>query len=104
MTAKIIEVDSITKSFSGHPVIRNLSFEVNRGEIVGFLGPNGCGKTTTIRLLNGVIFPDSGGIKVGGVDPQTKGDTVRKMSGVLTESAGLYRQMTGYENLEFFAK
>lgn len=100
---EIIEVSAIHKSFSGQKVIDNLSFTVNRGEIVGFLGPNGSGKTTTIRLLNGVITPDSGQIKVWGLDPVLSGEEIRRRSGVMTESAGLYRNMSGIENLRFFA-
>jgi ABC-2 type transport system ATP-binding protein len=99
----IIEVNSINKSFSGQKVIDNLSFAVNRGEIVGFLGPNGSGKTTTIRLLNGVITPDSGQIMVWGLDPNSSGEEIRRRSGVMTESAGLYRSLSGIENLRFFA-
>ncbi len=104
MTEPIIEVESVVKSFGGQRVIDGLSFAVNQGEIVGLLGPNGSGKTTTIRLLNGVISPDSGKIRISGMDPQTGGDEIRRRSGVMTESAGLYRNLTGKENLEFFAR
>lgn len=103
MNELIIEVNAIDKSFNGQKVINNLSFAVNRGEIVGFLGPNGSGKTTTIRLLNGVITPDSGQIRVWGLDPVTSGEEIRRRSGVMTESAGLYRNLSGIENLKFFA-
>lgn len=103
MNELIIEVNSINKSFSGQKVIDNLSFAVNRGEIVGFLGPNGSGKTTTIRLLNGVITPDSGKIMVWGLNPNSSGEEIRRRSGVMTESAGLYRSLSGIENLRFFA-
>ena len=103
MNETIIEVNSIDKSFSTQKVIDNLSFAVKRGEIVGFLGPNGSGKTTTIRLLNGVITPDSGQIKVWGLDPVDSGEDIRRRSGVMTESAGLYRSLSGIDNLRFFA-
>jgi ABC-2 type transport system ATP-binding protein len=99
----IIEVNSINKSFTGQKIIDNLSFAVKRGEIVGFLGPNGSGKTTTIRLLNGVITPDVGQIRVWGLDPVASGEEIRRRSGVMTESAGLYRNLSGVENLKFFA-
>lgn len=104
MNELIIAVNSINKSFTGQKVIDNLSFTVSRGEIVGFLGPNGSGKTTTIRLLNGVITPDSGQIRVWGIDPVVAGEEIRRHSGVMTESAGLYRGLNGFENLKFFAK
>lgn len=98
-----IQVDAVRKSFGGRPVLTDVTFWVNRGEIVGLIGPNGSGKTTTIRLLNGVIAPDAGRISVGGFDPGHDGDRVRRMAGILTESAGLYGHMTGRENLRFFA-
>lgn len=100
----IIRLEKVAKSFSGVPVINELSFTVRKGEILGFLGPNGSGKTTTIRLLNGVITADAGQITVAGFDPVSAGDEVRKRCGVLTESAALYGQMTALENLLFFAE
>lgn len=103
MNDAVIAVEDVTKSFAGRRVLDGLGFTVPRGEIVGLLGPNGSGKTTTVRLLNGVIAPDSGRIKVAGYDPQNQGDEIRKRSGVLTESAGLYRNLSGLENLNFFA-
>ena len=98
-----LEVRHVAKAFDGRPVLSDLSFTVHRGEIVGFIGPNGSGKTTTVRLVNGVLDPDAGEISVGGYDPRADGEAVRRMSGVLTESAGLYMNMTGWENLRFFA-
>lgn len=99
-----LEVCRVAKGFGGRPVLTDLSFTVARGEIVGFIGPNGSGKTTTVRLLNGVLDPDAGEIRVGGYDPRADGEAVRRMSGVLTESAGLYLSMTGRQNLRFFAE
>ncbi|NLC51770.1 MAG: ABC transporter ATP-binding protein [Firmicutes bacterium] len=101
---KVIEAKSISKSFSGVKVIQDLSFFIRSGEIVGLLGPNGSGKTTTVRLLNGVITADAGHIRVVGLNPFTEGDTLRRRCGVLTESAGLYRELSGEENLLFFAQ
>jgi ABC-2 type transport system ATP-binding protein len=100
----MIFVEGVQKSFDGRTILRDLSFTVREGEIVGLLGPNGAGKTTTVRLLNGVIRPDSGTIRVGGHDPVTEGDSVRAMSGILTEGAGLYHELSAVENLRFFAK
>lgn len=104
MNEPMIELHRVTKGFSGRPVLQELTFHVDRGEILGFLGPNGSGKTTTVRLLNGVIAPDAGRIRVGGYDPVHDGEAIRRMSGILTESAGLYPHMTGMENLRFFAE
>jgi ABC-2 type transport system ATP-binding protein len=81
-----------------------VSFSVPQGEIVGLLGPNGSGKTTMIRLLNGVINPDLGTLRVMGKDPGREGDSIRQMSGILTEGAGLYHELSARENLRFFAK
>ena len=103
MAQEIICLEKVDKSFSGVPVINDLSFTVHQGEILGFLGPNGSGKTTTIRLLNGVITPDSGRLTVAGFDPVTAGDEVRKRCGVLTESTAFYGPMSARDNLLFFA-
>jgi ABC-2 type transport system ATP-binding protein len=71
---------------------------------VGLLGPNGSGKTTIIRLLNGVIEATSGKILVNNWDPHTEGHEIRKISGILTDGAGLYHEMSGVDNLRFFGK
>ncbi|KAA9013563.1 heme ABC exporter ATP-binding protein CcmA [Niallia endozanthoxylica] len=99
-----INVEGLYKSFGQQTVLENINFKVKKGEIVGLLGPNGAGKTTFIRILNGVIKPEKGSISVNGMDPATEGDEIRKISGIVTESAGLYHQMSGKENLELFAE
>lgn len=104
MNEKIIEFKNVVKKYENNIAINNMNFEVNRGEILGFLGPNGSGKTTSVRLMNGVIFPDSGSITVKGFDTIKNGDDIRKISGVLTETAALYENFTVYENLNFFAQ
>ncbi|UVI27610.1 ABC transporter ATP-binding protein [Paenibacillus spongiae] len=104
MTAAFIHVHDVHKSFDGRPVLNGMSFSVEEGAIVGLLGPNGCGKTTMIRLLNGVIEPNGGSMTVAGIDPQSNGDHVRRISGIVTEGAGLYHDMSAADNLKFFAK
>ncbi len=104
MASPLIEVSGLTKSFGSNRVIEDLEFEVGAGEIVGLLGPNGSGKTTCIRLLNGVLRADQGSMRVGGRDPERDGSAIRRMCGVLTESADFYRHMSGLENLRFFAQ
>ncbi|HYF94643.1 MAG TPA: ABC transporter ATP-binding protein [Symbiobacteriaceae bacterium] len=103
MNKNLIELNHIAKRFGQHPVLRDFSMRVSQGEIVGLLGPNGSGKTTCIRLINGVLRPDGGAISVFGYDPGHDGEAIRRLSGILTESAGFYTAMTGLENLRFFA-
>ncbi|MBD3106997.1 ABC transporter ATP-binding protein [Bacillus sp. AGMB 02131] len=99
-----IKVEGLFKSFGRQIVLENVNFKANKGEIVGLLGPNGSGKTTFIRILNGVVRPDKGLISLNGMDPASEGDAIRKISGIVTESAGLYHQMSGKENLDLFAE
>lgn len=100
----IIQVDGIQKQFDARPVLHDVSFTVNKGDIVGLLGPNGSGKTTIIRLLNGVIEATAGKILVNNWDPHTQGHEIRKISGILKDGAGLYHEMSGADNLRFFGK
>jgi ABC-2 type transport system ATP-binding protein len=104
MNDTVITLSNITKRYGNVTALDNMSFEVKKGELLGLLGPNGSGKTTTIRLLNGVIFPDKGSIKVKGFDTIAQGNSIRKISGVFTETASMYDNMTVYENLDFFAR
>lgn len=99
----MIEVAGVSKTFGSQTVLKNVHFKAEQGKIVGLLGPNGAGKTTFIRILNGVIKADSGTISILNHDPVTQGDEIRKISGIVTEGAGLYHQLSGEENLAFFA-
>lgn len=99
-----IETEGITRGFASGLAVADLSFALERGEVLALLGPNGAGKTTTVRLLNGVLRPDSGTARVLGLDPNTDGDRVRRLTGVLTENAGLDDRLTARENLEFTAR
>lgn len=103
MEVPVIETAGVSKEFAGRRVIADFTFQVRRGETVGLLGPNGSGKTTMIRLLNGLLRPDAGSINVLGRDPIADGGAVRQASGVLTESADFYQHLSGLENLRFFA-
>jgi ABC-2 type transport system ATP-binding protein len=99
----LIRIDAVTKRFGPRVVVDGLQVAVARGEILGLLGPNGSGKTTTVRLCNGVIRPDQGRITVDGQDTVTGGEAVRAACGVLTESSGFYGHLSALENLLFFA-
>ncbi len=99
----MIEARQVGKQFDGKTILEDVTFRVPKGKVVGLLGPNGSGKTTIVRLLNGVITAERGEMTVGGMDPRTEGNAIRQMSGVVTEGAGLYPDMSAAENLSFFA-
>ncbi|WP_053363654.1 ABC transporter ATP-binding protein [Bacillus sp. FJAT-27251] len=99
----IIRAEAVSKNYGNKQVLREVDFKVEEGKIVGLLGPNGAGKTTFIRIMNGVIRADSGEVSIMNMNSETHGDEIRANSGIVTESAGLYHQMSGRENLEFFA-
>ena len=99
-----LEVDGLTKSFGGRKVVRNLSMRVKRGEIYGFLGPNGSGKTTTIRMLCGLLTPDEGRGTCLGYDIRTDADEIKRHVGYMTQRFSLYQDLSVRENLEFVAR
>ncbi|MBS4059995.1 MAG: ABC transporter ATP-binding protein, partial [Bacteroidetes bacterium] len=102
MTQPIIEVTNLERSFGANRAVDGITFQVEPGEVFGLLGPNGAGKTTTVRLLNGILPPSGGTMRVFGLDPATEGESVRKQTGVLTETPSHYERLTARENLEFF--
>ncbi len=85
-----IEVENLSHSFGTKQVLDDISFNVARGEVLGFLGPNGAGKTTTMRMISGFLNPDSGTIKIDGVSLQQGGDALRSKIGYLPEGAPLW--------------
>ena len=99
-----IDVEGLTKSFDGRKVVRNLSLRVKRGEIYGFLGPNGSGKTTTIRMLCGLLTPDEGHGSCLGYDIRTEADEIKRHVGYMTQHFSLYQDLSVAENLEFVAR
>ena len=99
-----IDVEGLTKSFDGRVVVRNLSLRVPKGEIYGFLGPNGSGKTTTIRMLCGLLTPDSGHGTCLGYNILTQSDEIKREVGYMTQRFSLYEDLTIRENLEFVAR
>ncbi len=104
VSSPAVVVVGLTRSFGETVAVRDLSLEVQVGEVFGLLGHNGAGKTTTIRLLTGVLLPDAGTITVLGYSPVTDGTAVRAHSGVLAESPGFDERLTARENLAFFAE
>jgi ABC-2 type transport system ATP-binding protein len=99
-----IEVEGLTKSFDGKVVVRGLTMRVNRGQIYGFLGPNGSGKTTTIRMLCGLLTPDSGRGTCLGYDIVTESRLIKQHVGYMTQRFSLYQDLSIRENLEFVAR
>jgi ABC-2 type transport system ATP-binding protein len=99
-----IDVEGLTKSFGGRTVVRNLSMRVKRGTIYGFLGPNGSGKTTTIRMLCGLLTPDQGRGTCLGFDIITQSYQIKHYVGYMTQRFSLYQDLSVRENLEFVAR
>jgi ABC-2 type transport system ATP-binding protein len=98
-----ISTRDLTKQFGGSRAVDHLSIGVNGGEVFGFLGPNGAGKTTTIRMLCGLIHPTSGSAKIAGFDVSKESLKIRRIIGLLPESAGFYNWMSAEEYLLHFA-
>jgi ABC-2 type transport system ATP-binding protein len=100
----VIDVKGLTKRFDGRPVVRDLSMQVRRGTIYGFLGPNGSGKTTTIRMLCGLLTPDEGQGTCLGFDIRTETEKIKRRIGYMTQRFSLYNDLSVCENLEFVAR
>ncbi len=99
-----IDVEGLTKSFDGRVVVKDLTMQVPKGEIYGFLGPNGSGKTTTIRMLCGLLTPDSGSGTCLGFNILTQSDEIKRDVGYMTQRFSLYTDLSIRENLEFVAR
>src|SRR5882672_10608470 len=99
-----IDVHGLSKSFNGREVVHDLSMQVKRGTIYGFLGPNGSGKTTTIRMLCGLLTPDSGNGTCLGYDIRRDADKIKRQVGYMTQRFSLYQDLSVRENLEFVAR
>ncbi|WP_343079959.1 ABC transporter ATP-binding protein [Ostreiculturibacter nitratireducens] len=103
MTDAAIDVKGLVKRFGGKAVVDKVSMTVQRGEISGFLGPNGSGKTTMIRVMCGLLTPDEGSGTVLGYDLLTEADRIKREIGYMTQSFSLYQDLTIEENLRFVA-
>ncbi|MCC6017867.1 MAG: ABC transporter ATP-binding protein [archaeon YNP-LCB-003-016] len=98
-----VEVKRLNKFYGSFHALKDVSFNVNSGEIYGLIGPNGAGKTTTLRIIATLLLPSSGVVKVFGMDVVSDADKVRRIISYLPEEAGAYKYLTGYEYLEFMA-
>lgn len=101
---EIIKVEGLTKKFNQFTAVNNLSFTVQEGDVYGFLGQNGAGKSTTIRMLLTLIAPTSGNISLFGMPLQTHRNEILKQVGAVIEKPDVYKYLSAYENLKLFAK
>ncbi len=101
-TENIIEVKDLVKKFGSFVANDHLTFNVKKGEIFGFLGANGAGKTTALRILSGLSYPTSGEVKVAGFDVYKEGEKVKKNIGYMSQKFSLYEDLTVRENIRFY--
>jgi len=102
--APVIDVHGLTKSFGNRKVVDEFAIQVDRGQIYGFLGPNGSGKTTTIRMLCGLLTPDAGEGQCLGYDIRTQAAEIKRHVGYMTQKFSLYEDLSIAENLDFIAR
>ena len=100
----LLQVQHLSKSFGQFKAVDDLSFTVQEGEVYGFLGQNGAGKSTTIRMLLSLIAPSSGQIEIFGMSMDQHRNSILSRIGAVVEKPGLYRYLSGYENLSLFAR
>lgn len=99
----LIEVAELTKKFNEVTAVDNISFRVCQGELFGFLGPNGAGKTTTINILTGLARPNSGAVRIAGLECTRDAKAAQHLIGIVPDESNLYPELTGYDNLCFCA-
>ncbi len=100
----MLSATALTKDHGTHRALDDVTFTVGPGEIYCLLGANGAGKTTTIKLFIGFLKPTSGSVKVDGLDPQEESQEVRRRLLYIPETVALYDELSGYENLDYFAR
>ena len=103
MPAEVINAQGLTRRFGSFTAVDKVSFTVNESEVVGYLGPNGSGKTTTIRMLLGLLLPSEGNAQVLGYDIVKQAELVRSHVGYMSQKFALYHELTVLENLSFYA-
>lgn len=104
MNHEVIRLSHISKKFKDEPVLKDLDASLAEGEILGFLGPSGAGKTTTIKILTGQLKPTSGDAYILGINSGHIDETIYEQIGIVTDSSGIYEYLTVWQNLEYFAK
>src|SRR5688500_5707589 len=98
----VIKTDKLTKRFGNFVAVNEITFEVNKGEIFGFLGANGAGKTTAMRMLCGLSTPSSGQATIAGFDVYKQTEHIKKNIGYMSQKFSLYKDLTVIENIRFF--
>ncbi|WP_045380023.1 ABC transporter ATP-binding protein [Vibrio campbellii] len=104
MTEYAIQAENVVKKFGNFTAINNITLNVPKGSIYGFLGPNGCGKSTTIRVLTGLLSPSEGNVDVLGLEIPKQSELLRLKIGYMTQKFSLYDDLTVQENLEFIGQ
>ncbi len=104
MTEAYIRAEHITKQYDKEPVLKDLNAVLQKGEILGFLGPSGAGKTTTIKILTGQLKPTSGDAYLLGIHVKNMDETIYEQIGIVTDQSGVYERLSVYENLKYFAR
>jgi len=99
---KVIEVENLTRAYGDFKAVDNISFHVEKGEIFGFLGANGAGKTTAMKMLTGILEPTSGKGKVAGFDIKTQRNKLKYKIGYMSQKFSLYEDLTLKENVKFY--
>src|SRR6478735_9736114 len=102
MEEVVIKTDKLTKRFGNFIAANEISFEVNKGEIFGFLGANGAGKTTAMRMLCGLSIPSSGEATIAGFDVYKQTEQIKRNIGYMSQKFSLYEDLTVSENIQFF--
>lgn len=103
MNEKVIIVENLTKKFRDFTAVDHISFDVHKGEIFGFLGANGAGKTTAMRMLSGLSMPTSGKAMVAGFDVYRENEKIKRNIGYMSQKFSLYEDLTVRENIRFYA-
>ncbi len=99
---KMITLRSVYKTFGNIEAVKDVSFDIGKGEIFGILGPNGAGKSTIVNILNTLVRPERGDVIIDGVNIRNDGNAIKLIMGVVPQEIALYEELSAYENLMFW--